>query len=106
MFFSTCFAVGGAILSWYHREMVVPIAGLTTDFSMPARKSGATALPPLTVKQFDVHNPGPGAFSVIELEVVLPNKCVSPDAPPDGLTVEAVNGAMITYEPMKGGVWT
>ena len=92
-------AVGilGAASSAYHRAFVQPVGGLTVEFSQPARATPAPARSALSVREYEVYNPGPGAFTNIDLRITLPNQFVSADKPPADLNVCPVESARVVY---------
>jgi hypothetical protein len=90
-------------VGFYHWLEVRPIGGLTAKFNCPIRSSSSASsasLPAMTARQYEVYNPGPGAFSAIQLLIMLPNRFVSTTAPPAGLEILPVGDGVVTFEPM------
>ncbi len=97
--------VSAAMVVWQAVEesQTEPVAGYTTNISMPAVNGGAK---PQTVRQYLVHNPGPGTLDSLELRILLTHAYAGPASPPAGIYAEDVGTVRIKYVPAKGGRWT
>lgn len=94
------------ILTWYHTHYVDPKAGLAADVCMPVRTVGSATRPALSVKQYEVQNPGFLPLEALELQVIVPNRFAGPDKEPEGLDVDRLPGTKVVYESTKSGAWT
>jgi hypothetical protein len=68
--------------------------------------AGGKALAGMTIRQYEVYNPGPAALPPVELSLVVPNKYLGPEREPEGLHVERVGSVRVGYQPENRGLWT
>lgn len=110
---NTIFTVGVSLIAglagacrWYEARYVAPLAGVVAEYSQPQSAKGATTVPALTIRRYEVLNPGLSAYGCA-LIMVVPNKFSSDKAPPEALQVVPDVGVTSEYLQYSGNdQWT
>jgi hypothetical protein len=93
-------------LEAYTKDITDPIAGCTVAISRPEKADGSTVRSALSIRQYEVYNPGPATLSPPELKILLSDKYKDERNPPNGLCVEPVGSVKISYSSARDGDWT